>query len=272
LRNLVSIITVTYNNASYLQEAAESVFKQSHDHWEWIIVNNCSTDQTLDLLSQMIDSRIRVVHLDQNIGVSAGRNVGISHSTGDFLCFLDGDDVLPPRSLQARLMVFDQDPSVSFVDGVVLSFQGQTNNVIDTYVPTFRGQPLERLLSLDASVFKGNTWMIKRMEGVKYAFDPAVSHGEELLFYATICAKGRYDFTEVPVLFYRRHDRSAMNNLNALAQGYMEVGKRLKRLAHVHSKWLDGYKRKAASIVFKSFLKKREPINALMWWLKLQRI
>lgn len=272
MSKLVSIITVTYNNAPYLQEAADSVFKQSHQHWEWIIVNNGSTDQTREVLGQLNDPRIRVVHLDQNIGVSAGRNVGISHSTGEFLCFLDGDDVLPPRSLEARLLVFDQDPSVAFVDGGVLSFQGQTSNVIDTYVPTFRGQPLERLLSLDASVFKGNTWMIKRMEGVLYAFDPAVSYGEELLFYATICAKGRYDFTEFPVLFYRRHDRSAMNNLNALAQGYSEVGKRLKRLGHVHPKMLGGYKRKAAMIIFKSFLKKREPINALMWWLKLQQI
>lgn len=272
MSKLISIITVTYNNALYLQEAADSVLNQSHEQWEWMIVNNGSTDQTRDVLCQLNDSRIRVVHLDQNIGVSAGRNVGISHSTGRFLCFLDGDDVLPPRSLEARLRVFDQDPSVAFVDGGVPSFQGQIGNVIDTYVPTFRGQPLERLLSLDASVFKGNTWMIKRMEGVQYAFDPAVSHGEELLFYATICANGRYDFTDEPVLFYRRHDRSAMNNISALAQGYLDIGKRLKRLAHVHPKMLGGYKRKAASIVFKSFLKQREPINALMWWLKLQRI
>ena len=113
---LVSIITPAYNNAATLQETADSVLAQRYENWEWIIVDNGSSDNTSTLLSQWNDSRIKVIQLPKNLGVSGGRNAGLEKAEGDFLCFLDADDRLTPISIQARMEVMQSSSEITFVD------------------------------------------------------------------------------------------------------------------------------------------------------------
>ena len=269
MNRLVSIITATYNNAAFLAETIDSVLKQSITNWEWIIVNNGSSDNTNILLAQIHDPRIRIIELEKNMGVSGGRNIGIQNSYGEFICFLDGDDLLPQNSLESRLKIFEKNQSIEFVDGKVISFKDRPENQLEEYLPKFSGNPLDRLLSLDATVFKGNTWMIKRVSDKQYAFNTQITHGEELLFYAQIAYSGTYDYTNDPILYYRRHNQSAMTNLNALATGYFQIAKELSNLGFISNSMLAGYKKKAASIVFKSFLAQGKPLGAVKYWLKL---
>jgi glycosyltransferase involved in cell wall biosynthesis len=90
----VSIICAAYNCADYLPDAINSVISQDYENWELIIINDCSTDNTLEVANEFTnrDSRIRVQSNRINQGPAKTRNKGIENATGDYLTFLDGDD------------------------------------------------------------------------------------------------------------------------------------------------------------------------------------
>ena len=89
---LISIILPTFNHAKFLKKAVESVVNQSYIHWELIIVDNNSTDNTIDIVKSYSDKRIKYFKI-QNYGViAASRNLGISKAKGSWIAFLDSDD------------------------------------------------------------------------------------------------------------------------------------------------------------------------------------
>jgi len=265
---LISIITATYNDDRFLADTIRSVIEQTHSNWEWIIVNNGSTDTTQEILDGLDESRIYAIHLNDNLGVSGGRNCALQQAKGAFFCFLDGDDLLTPNSLQSRLDRFTSD-QVEFVDGAVDQFDNQTGEVIHTYVPKYKGQPFERLLSLDGSVFMGNTWMIRKMPGKNYSFRQGLTHGEELLFYVQVCQSGLFDYTPETILKYRRHQSSAMSNLHGLLKGYKEIKLGLQEM-NIAPDHIRLFGRKSASIMFKSYLKKGQVWDAFRAYFALR--
>lgn len=95
-----SIIIPCYNVAAFLHECLESVLTQSFMDWEAVCVDDGSTDDTGHILDEYAakDARIRVVH-QENGGLSVARNTGLRHATGEYLLFLDSDDVLTPGAL-----------------------------------------------------------------------------------------------------------------------------------------------------------------------------
>jgi len=102
---LVSIIMPLYNSSRYLAESIQSVLGQTYKNWELIIVDDCSTDGSYELVLECAkkDSRIKVFKLDRNSGPAVSRNCGIRHANGRFMTFLDSDDVWLPEFLKTSL-------------------------------------------------------------------------------------------------------------------------------------------------------------------------
>jgi teichuronic acid biosynthesis glycosyltransferase TuaG len=92
---LVSIITPTFNSAKYIAETIQSVQKQSYFNWEMIIVDDASSDETINVIEkiQQMDSRIILIKQQKNVGPAITRNTGIQKATGKFMTFLDADDI-----------------------------------------------------------------------------------------------------------------------------------------------------------------------------------
>ena len=88
----VSIIIPVYNSSLYLKECLDSVIKQTYKDLEIIIVNDASTDNSMDIINKYKDKRIKVINMKHNSGVSASRNMGVKVSTGKYICYLDSDD------------------------------------------------------------------------------------------------------------------------------------------------------------------------------------
>jgi glycosyltransferase involved in cell wall biosynthesis len=263
MKPCISIITATYNNGSFLEEACRSVLEQGYQEWEWIIIDNGSTDRTRHILKQLDDPRIRIRRNDVNLGVSMARNQGLSLMEGDYFCFLDGDDMLPKRSLSARLELLESDPEIHFVDGKVIEFNRDLDDLGKVYTPNFTGNPLSKLLSISSDVFKGNTWMIRRALDTNYAFREDLTHGEELLFYIELAAEGDYAYTEEPVLYYRRHQGSAMSNVKALASAYKVLAQEVSKMDHLTQEQVGGFKNICRSIAVRSLLKEGHYLQAL---------
>ena len=107
---LISIVTPWYNSSNYILKTSESVLIQTYQDWELIIVDDCSTDSSCEIIQSFIDSdsRIKLIKQDQNAGAAAARNTGIEHAKGQFIAFLDSDDYWHPEKLEKQLKYFEQ--------------------------------------------------------------------------------------------------------------------------------------------------------------------
>ena len=88
----VSVIIPTYNSEKYIKECINSVINQTYKNLEIIVIDDKSTDKTLEVIKTIKDKRIKVITLSKNKGVSNARNIGIKKSTGDYISFIDSDD------------------------------------------------------------------------------------------------------------------------------------------------------------------------------------
>lgn len=102
---LVSIVTPVYNSEKFISETIDSIQNQTYKHWELILVDDCSSDNSYDIISKYIkyDKRIRYIKLEKNSGAAVSRNTGIKNARGRFIAFLDSDDIWLPEKLEKQL-------------------------------------------------------------------------------------------------------------------------------------------------------------------------
>lgn len=115
----ISVITASYNYAQYIEEAINSVINQSYQDWELIIVDDGSSDNSVEIIKQYCqkDSRIKLFQHEggQNKGLKDTILLGLSYATGDWVAFLESDDVFAPENLQKKLEVIEKHPDVKLV-------------------------------------------------------------------------------------------------------------------------------------------------------------
>lgn len=99
----VSIITPTFNDAGFVLDTLKSILNQTHSNIELIVIDDCSTDNTVELIKSLDDSRIVLLQNERNSGAAFSRNKGIKNATGDYIAFLDGDDLWYPTKIAEQL-------------------------------------------------------------------------------------------------------------------------------------------------------------------------
>ncbi len=109
---LVSVVIPTYNHAHYLIRALQSVLDQTYTNWEVIVVDNHSQDNTDDVIQGFRDLRIKVLKIHNDGVIAASRNMGIRAAKGDWVAFLDSDDLWYPGKLETVLGEAQKDPSI----------------------------------------------------------------------------------------------------------------------------------------------------------------
>ena len=263
MKGLVSVIMPTYNMGSFIGEAIQSVLLQSYPNWELIIIDDGSTDDTEKVIKSFEDKRIQYYY-QLNKGVSAARNFGLAIMKGVFFCFLDADDKLPPKSLQCRTEIFEENSNVEFVDGVVERRNESLKKLISLYTPKLKNKnPLKDLASLNGHCFFGPSWMIKKALNVEYKFKEGLSHAEDLLFYMEIARNGgKYTYTFETVYIYRDTSSSAMKNLDGLENGYRQVFEYIKEWPELTFRTLLANQLRVKKIMFLSYLSAGEPVKA----------
>lgn len=144
---IITVIIPTYNRSKTLLRAIESVIKQTFTDWELLVVDDCSTDDTIGVVTQISqkDSRIRYYKLPKNSGANAARNLGIQQSTCDIISFLDSDDIMHPDNLSNQLIAFTNNSNlgVSYVgadyydgDKYISTVHNRTRGNLEIYLFT----------------------------------------------------------------------------------------------------------------------------------------
>ena len=125
MNNKISCIICTYNRSQLLKDAIESILQQDYPHWELIVVDDKSPDDTETVMEEYLqkDDRIRYVKNPKK-GLTSARNCGISHATGDYIAFLDDDDISLPHRFSSQLRAMQQSGCRFLVSGYQVKRRG----------------------------------------------------------------------------------------------------------------------------------------------------
>ena len=260
-KGLVSVIMPAYNAEKYIESAIASLQAQDYTHWELLVVNDGSKDNTgaiIDALAAQ-DVRIKPIH-QPNQGVSAARNAALAQMQGEFFLTFDADDILTPQSIAIRVAHFQANPQVYFVDGIIVKKDALMQNTLQYCQGNLKGNPQASLMQLQGHAFIMPSWMVRRVEAKTYQMRLGMTHSEDLLFYISISDNPAHEYNTLPieVLHYRIHTNSAMANLKGLKNGYMTLYEILKREYGIDFSLKMYLKYRISRIMFLSFLRKKE--------------
>jgi len=217
----VSVVIPTYNYGRYIAEAIDSALAQTYAPLEIIVVDDGSTDDTRAVLAPYGD-KIRTI-CQQNAGVAAARNTGIAAARGEYIAFLDSDDLWHPRKLELQMARFDADPSLGLVHcGVeIFDSDGRTTGTIEHGLD---GRIAAALLRLDEEVLSapGTSIVVPRRVAEEVGgYDVRLAPSEDWDFCYRVAV--RYPVAFVPELLvrYRLHGSGGHMNIPRMEHGMM---------------------------------------------------
>ncbi|NET09677.1 MAG: glycosyltransferase [Symploca sp. SIO2B6] len=215
----ISVIIPLYNAEKTIYRTLQSVLAQTIDDLEIIIINDGSTDSSLEETEKISDPRIRVYSF-ANAGGSVSRNRGFARSTGDFIAFLDADDQWTPDKLEAQMVALQQNPDASVAYSWT-EFVDEADHVIvkgQTITVTTREEAYRRLL-VQNFLDSGSNPLIRReaVEAVE-GFDESLQGCQDTDFYLRLAQ--HYAFVAVPKyqIRYRFSPNSITSNTKKLEQ------------------------------------------------------
>jgi glycosyltransferase involved in cell wall biosynthesis len=255
----VSVIIPAYNRANIVRETVDSVLCQTYADFEVIVVDDGSTDNTREVMATYVDPRVRYFY-KTNGGLSSARNFGLSEATGEYIAFLDSDDVWRPWKLSAQVEIFRRHADVGMIwsdmssfadDGTILE-ERHIRNYYSVYRAVDLGAMMRRVgtvadLGVDAptdiatcpyhigdifdAMFIGNlvhppTAIVRRsrLQG-SGPFQPEITGAgaEDYHFYFRIAELGPVSFLDAPSILYRVHPAQMSNHGLREARGNLNV-------------------------------------------------
>ena len=212
----VSVIITSYNYARYIGAAVQSVLDQTYRDLEIVVVDDGSTDETLEVLRHF-ENDITII-CQENSGKSVALNRGIAATQGRYLAFLDSDDCWRPDAVARRMAAFEQDEKVGVVYGRtnVIDASGKLLPYANGSPDLYPGDPFRSLLCGVYIPFL--TFMVRRsdLDRVGPYFDPAfgaVNDWELFLRLARVC---RFAYIDEPLAYYRVHGANWSRNAAAM--------------------------------------------------------
>jgi glycosyltransferase involved in cell wall biosynthesis len=214
----VSVVIPAYNAMTYLPEAVESVLRQTFTNFEVLIIDDGSSDHISEWASQLVDPRVKLIS-QENQGLSGARNTGIANAQGEYIAFLDADDLWEPTKLEKQVLCLEDNPAVGLVHTWMV--------LVDE-----RGKSTGRVMS---STVEGDAWtqivewnkiacpsvMVRRCcfktVGV---FDRNLRSVEDWDMWIRIASRYPFAVIKEPLAYYRQLPGSMSKNWEVMEQAF----------------------------------------------------
>lgn len=224
----VSVIIPCYNYANFLMVAIESVIVQTFTDWECIILDDGSTDNTQEIAQRYVnkDSRIRYIY-QKNRGLASARNTGITNSQGEYIAFLDADDIWGPRKLSKQ--IFSMENNSSDLIHCKAGFIDEDGNEIPGHWSSKSNVSYSELLHSNLIAGSGSGVLVKKecFKRVGY-FDESLPSLEDLNMWIRILKFFKNHYIDEKLVYIRRHNKSMQNDISTMEKAWFQhLGKSL---------------------------------------------
>ncbi|MFA5393583.1 MAG: glycosyltransferase family 2 protein [Candidatus Ratteibacteria bacterium] len=210
----VTVLMPVYNSEKYLREAIDSILGQTYRDYEFIIINDGSTDGSVKIIQSYIDKRIKLINNGKNIGISATRNKGLELAVGEYTIVMDSDDISLPARIEKQVRFMDNHPEIG-VSGTWVKFLDTSHHPWKSIVCKYPTKPRDiKARSLFNSIFAHPSVIIRRnfLEKFQLKYDPQylVAHDYGLGQKCSSC----FPLANIPevLLVYRVHSKSITNS------------------------------------------------------------
>lgn len=218
----ISVIVPAYNASRTIQETIESVFNQTCSDFELLVINDGSQDTTAEIVSNIQDPRLKLFSYS-NAGVSAARNRGLAKASGEFVAFLDADDLWTPDKLAAQLAALQANPQAAVAYSWVDNIDESGHFLSSGWHICASGDIHAQLLMGNFIQSCSNNLIRREALSTVGGFEESLSPAEDWDIWLRLAS--RYPFVALPQIhvLYRRSGNSASSNLSKLATGSLKV-------------------------------------------------
>lgn len=218
---LITVLLCTYNDAQYIRAAMESILDQTFKNFEFLIIDDGSTDDTAAIIHSFSDERIIYLKNAENKGLEFSKNRGIEAAKGKYIAYMDGDDKSKPTRLQEQFSLLEANPGIGFCSTNAAYFGSKTG----TYAPPSTDLEI-RLIALFGTPLLHPACMIRRDillgNQIRYRMDfPAA---EDYPFMVDLLTKTRAGNLPKPLHLYQVHKGSISADKNKIQQESKERG------------------------------------------------
>lgn len=263
---LVSVIIPIYNTAKYLPACLNSIINQTHKNLEIILINDGSTDNSSKIIKEYTKKDKRIIVVNQkNLGQSSARNTGLKKAKGDYISFVDSDDLISIHFVEKLLAAYNENTSVS-VCGIHYK-RLKSNSSKDVYVKQLRPRKINEsfkahvlyLLAIDGRIYSSTNKLYRANVAKKLRFDEKLNFAEDTKFVLDYLEKsqGEISFVLEPLYVYNYGtETSTMRSVSVNWQNWQTSYHNLKHwlgphptlreqfwLKIVHLRWCISYLR-----------------------------
>jgi glycosyltransferase involved in cell wall biosynthesis len=237
---LISIIIPAFNSSEYIMETLESVKSQTYKNYEIILVNDCSSDNTnelIDLFSKNISNSIKLITNDINSGIVFSRNLAVANASGTWLALIDSDDIWLPNHLEMLVNVVNLNLNIDVVYTGCLVFLNNINNII------FKQRITEKMLiNFNVSLFTHqiginpcSVFLKKVSWDIINGMDNKLNGASDKDLFLRLAKVGSiFKFSEHHTALYRKH-----SNKSAVSNNYIKMALENIYIYEKHSDWKD---------------------------------
>lgn len=210
----VSIVVPTYNRGNFIQEMIESVISQTYDNWELIIVDDGSTDNTAEIITPYISKNIHY-HSLEHTGRSFARNYGISKSTGEFIAYLDSDDVFLPTKIekQVKWLIEHPDDAMVYASALLINDFGEYYPAL--YLAGCSGNIYKKVaMFLPVTITLPSVLIRKEIQDKVGGFDEELDRFEDTDMWRRVSRDYKISALVEPLIKVRTHQDNRLESLD----------------------------------------------------------
>lgn len=220
--NSVSVVVPAYNRQKTIERAIASVLKQTHPVHEIIIVDDCSTDNTVQIIQEFVkhDGRIKLLRHERNKGAQAARNTGIVNSTAEYVAFLDSDDEWLPERLRLGFEVIETEAVPVVHSEAIIHKNGQ--NALKN-IPPLRGYVYPKILNEPGPMFQGLLLKKECLEKIGL-LDETIISWQEWDTFIRLAKYFEFGFVSEPCFIWHWHEGHTISkDKRKEAEGYYQI-------------------------------------------------
>lgn len=210
IKPLVSIVTPVFNSAIYLNETIQSVIAQNYTNWEHILVDDCSTDNSVEIIKSFAlnEPRIRLLKMPINMGSGSARNMAILEAKGKYIAFLDSDDVWVPEKLTIQIK-FMEEKQIDFSHSSYGYWDEKSNEIKKPFLVSHNPVSYKDLLKrTEISCLTA----IYNQQTIGKMYMPDLRRKQDYALWLSILKKGYKSYPQQEVLAYYRQRKGSATN------------------------------------------------------------
>ncbi|MFX0029486.1 MAG: glycosyltransferase family 2 protein [Candidatus Hermodarchaeota archaeon] len=203
-----------FNSGKYIKDAIESIINQTYHNWELIIVDDCSTDNSIDIINSYLhDARIKLIRLDRNHGVGFTKKTACENASNDILGILDADDKLEKNALEILAIEYRNEPEYGFIYTNLWSCDSELKNC--------KLNTMDRSIPDKTSLFNPTITHFKTFRRKDYektpGYDPNLKAAVDKDIIYKMEEISKFKYLPEPLYYYRQHENGISQGKNKLS-------------------------------------------------------